>query len=150
MYWRITLAVIVAVFFAGTHWKAYKVGEKAVEAKYQARALEAERQAREREQALMVEKQKAEERYVEQKRKAESAAAGARTELGRLRSALADRGEVTSNPAAGPRVDGRAGLEQELLGQCAAALVSMAAEADRLEAWIIGLQGYVKNVCLPR
>ena len=150
MYGRLIAALVAVVFLAGTHWKAYKVGERAVESQYQTRALEAEKKARELEQSLVVEKQKAEERYVEQKRQAAVAAADARAELGRLRSALADRSAAPTNPAAGPRVDGRAGLEQELLGQCASALVAMAAEADRLEAWIIGLQWYVKGVCLAR
>lgn len=150
MYWRVAFLLVVAVFLAGTHWKTYTMGKQTVQAAWDKQVAEAEKQAREKELKLVAEKQKAEEAYVQEKQKAARAAAGARTELDRLRAELASRGEASPNPAAGPRVDGRAGLEQELLGQCASALVSMAAEADRLEAWIIGLQGYVKGVCLAR
>ena len=150
MYGRLIAALVVVVFLAGTHWKAYKVGGRAVETRYQTQALAAEQKIRELEQNLMAQKQKAEEAYVEQKRKAAAAAASAQSELGRLRDALAQRGQTPADPASSPGVDDRAGLEQELLGQCASALVSMAAEADRLEAIVIGLQGYVKGVCLAR
>lgn len=150
MYWRIAAAVVVLTMLAGTHWKVYTLGRQVVQAEWAQEKLAAEQAAREREQRLVLEKQKAEEAYVQQKRKAAAAVAGAQSELGRLRDALTDRGQAPANTSASPRIDDRAGLEQELLGQCASALVSMAAEADRLEAWIIGLQGYVKNVCLAR
>ena len=150
MYWRLTAALVAIVLLVGTHWKAYKVGGRVVEAEYQARTLAAEQKARELEQHLVAQKQKAEEAYVQEKRKAAAAAAGAQSELGRLRNALTSRSQPSADPAAGPGTDDRTGLEQELLGQCASALVSMAAEADRLETVIVGLQGYVKNVCLAR
>jgi hypothetical protein len=134
----------------GTHWKAYKVGERGVESKYQAAALKAEERARQLEQELIASKQKAEERYVQQKRKADAAAAGARTELDGLRNALAERGAPGANSTSCPGAYGSDRLEQELFGQCASALTSMAAEADRLEALVVGLQGYVKGVCLTR
>ena len=150
MPWKLTLAIVVAVALAGTHWKAYVEGKHVVQAEWNKERLVAEKAAREKEQALVAGKQKAEEAYVQEKRKAARAAADARTELDRLRSALSAGGEPAQAAASGPRINDRAGLESELLGQCAAALVSMAAEADRLEAWIVGLQGYVKNVCSPR
>jgi Fe-S cluster assembly scaffold protein SufB len=147
---RVGAVLFALVALLGTHWKAYVSGGKAVEARYQAQVLAAEQKARELEKTLVVEKQKAEERYVEHKRQAAVTAAGARAELGRLRSALASRREASANPATVAGTNGRTGLEQELFGQCASALVSMAAEADRLETWVVGLQGYVKGVCLPR
>jgi len=150
MYWRVAFLLVVAVFLAGTHWKTYTMGKQAVQAVWDQRVIEAEKQAREKELKLVAEKQKAEEAYVQEKRKAAAAAAGAQSELGRLRNALANRSQPSADPAAGPGADDRTGLEQELLGQCASALVSMAAEADRLETVIVGLQGYVKNVCLAR
>lgn len=150
MYWKLTLAIVVAVALAGTHWKAYVEGKHTVQAEWNKQKLDAEIAARAKEQALVAEKQKAEEAYVQEKRKAARAAADARTELDQLRNALAATGQPGQVTAAGPRINDRAGLESELLGQCASALVSMAAEADRLEAWIVGLQGYVKNVCSVR
>lgn len=156
MYWRITAALIVAALLAGTHWKAYVSGKKTVQAEWNediqkrtTQALEAERAARNQEQQLLAAKQKAEEAYVDQKRKAAVAAAGAKSELDRLRDAINDRGDSScADPAAKPRANGVARLEQELLGQCAGALLEMANTADRLETVIVGLQGYVKDVCL--
>lgn len=146
---RLTAAAVLALLLAGTHWKAYISGQQAVRAQYVAAQLQAEKAARLREQQLIEEKQKAEAVYVDQKRKAAVAVSGARTELERLRDALATRSP--SEPAtASPRAADRAGLEQHLLGQCASALVGMAAEADRLETLVVGLQGYIKNVCLEK
>lgn len=39
-------------------------------------------------------------------------------------------------------------IERQLLGECAATLVTVAAGADLLAAQLIGLQGYVRNVCV--
>lgn len=155
MYWRITAALIVAALLAGTHWKAYVSGKQTVQAEWNLdiqqrteQALAAEQAARNQEQQLVAAKQKAEEAYVDQKRKAARAAAGAKSELDRLRDAIAST-DVAScpDPAAQPRANVGARLELELLGQCAGALFEMANTADRLETVIVGLQGYVKNVC---
>lgn len=156
MYWRITAALIVAALLAGTHWKAYVSGKKTVQTEWNEdiqkrteQALEAERAARDQEQQLMAAKQKAEEAYVDQKRKAAVAAAGAKSELDRLRDAINDRGDSScTDPAAKPRANGITRLEQELLGQCAGALTELAAEADRLEAIIVGLQAYIRGTVL--
>ena len=104
---------------------------------------------REREQALNQARQKAEERYVEKKRRATVAAGRARTELDGLRDTLYALGAPAAgqDPAAACRTDAGA-LERQLLGQCAAALVGVAGEADRLAAQVLGLQGYVREVCL--
>lgn len=110
----------------------------------------AEQATRARERALVVAKNESEARYVELKNRSDRAAAGARDELGRLRDELAARGRAApQNPAAFPRVDA-ATAERELLGQCAQSLVSVAADADRLAAQLIGLQAYVSNVCLAK
>jgi hypothetical protein len=160
VYWRLTLGLILATLLVGTHWKAYVVGQQGVRAQWNqdkaqrvALALQAEQAARVREQELQAAKQQAEVRYAQLKKRAASAAAGAQSELGRLRDELAstDRDPAGGDPGTTQRADGGAGLERELLGQCAAALVGVAAEADRLEAVVVGLQGYVKQVCLaPR
>jgi nucleoid-associated protein YgaU len=143
---RLTAATALALFLAATHWKLYVAGQNSVRVQYQAAALKAEQVARAQEQALTQAKQKAEAAYVKEKQKAAAAAASADRALDGLRSALAERA-VAADPAPGPRVDAGAGLEFELLGHCASALVGLAKEADRLEALVVGLQGYVKNVC---
>lgn len=158
MYWRIAAALIFSVFLAATHWKAYVSGKQVVQAEWNQditnrtqQVLKAEQEARKREQELAAAKQKAEEAYVEQKRKAAVAAAGARNELDGLRGALAARGgDTCPDPSAKPGANAGARLEQELLGHCAAALVELAAEADRLEALVVGLQAYIRGTVLKQ
>jgi ATPase subunit of ABC transporter with duplicated ATPase domains len=146
MYIRLVIVALVLVVLAGTHWKAYLNGRDAVRAQYQARELAAHKAAREREQELVAQRQKAEELYVTEKRKAAAAAAGARTELGRLRDQLAAGRPAPTDPATPIRVDGGS-PEAQLLGACASALVGVAEDADRLAAQVIGLQAYVRGVC---
>lgn len=105
--------------------------------------------ARAQEQALSAAKQKAEEAYAIEKRKAATAARGARAELDGLRNEL--YAIPAPAAAANTRTTGRvnaASIERQLLGQCATALVEVAAGADLLAAQLIGLQGYVRNVCV--
>lgn len=143
---RLTAATVLALFLAATHWKLYVAGQNSVRAQYQTAALKAEAAARTKEQTLLQQKQKAEAAYVKEKQKAAAAAASADRALDGLRSALAER-DAAADPATCTRVDAGSGLERELLGSCASALVGLAKEADRLEALVVGLQGYVKNVC---
>lgn len=148
MYLRLTLAAIALVVLAGTHWKTYVAGGNAVRTQHQAQVIAAEQSARAKEQALLAAKQRTEETYEQNKRKAATAAAAARTELDRLRVALARRGEPAPGAAPSASTDDTRGPERELLGACAADLQSMAAEADRLAGKVTGLQGYVTDVCL--
>ena len=107
--------------------------------------------ARAQEQALGVAKQKAEEAYAIEKRKAAVAARNARSELDGLRNELYALPVPTSNSSANPAPSARVNgitIERQLLGECAATLVEVAAGADSLAAQLIGLQGYVRNVCV--
>jgi hypothetical protein len=105
--------------------------------------------ARAQEQALSAAKQKVEEAYALEKRKAAVAARSARAELDGLRNELyaLPTPVAGADPAPIARVDG-ASPERKLLGECAAALVEMAAGADLLATQLVGLQGYVRNVCV--
>lgn len=153
---RLWIALALAAVLGFTHFTAYRAGKGVVRAQWEAdkaqrmaQALEAEQAARKKEQELLVQRDRAEKRYADEKRKAAVAAAGADAELGRLRDELAaPRRRAGEDPASAARVDGGAGLESELLGHCATALVRMAQEADRLEAVVVGLQQYVKQVCV--
>lgn len=148
MYGRLTFAGVVLLVLAATHWKAYHSGMTSAEAKAARQALVAEQVAREREQQLVLARQKVEERYAQEKRVLQRSAAGAQSELDRLRDELAGGRQAGSDPTAPGRADGSASLERELLSSCAGALVQLAAEADGLAARLIGLQGYVREVCL--
>ena len=153
VYTHIAAAIVSAALAA---WGAWQVqgwrytGQIAQMRQVHAEQLQkAEKASRDREHALSISRQQAEEKYVQEKTRAAAAANRARTELDGLRDELyATRsGPGPKDPAAPGRADGAARLEGELLGQCAAALVGVAAEADRLAAGVVGLQSYVKNVC---
>ncbi len=160
MYWllnpRVWVAAVVLVALGATHFAAYRSGKAVVrvawdqeKAAHTAKLLAQEQSFRKKEQALVAARSAAEKQYADQKRKAATAATDADTELGRLRDTLAERDRelASSDSAASARVNGGARLERELLGHCAQALTDLAAEADRLEARIVGLQGYVRGVC---
>lgn len=103
-------------------------------------------------QELNEAKQKVEQDYAIEKRKAAVAARSARAELDGLRQELyaippADSATGLQTTPAPARVNG-ATIERQLLGECASALVEVAAGADSLAAQLVGLQGYVRNVCV--
>lgn len=156
---KVWAALVLAVVLGATHFTAYRAGRAHVRAAWDkeraelaTKALDAERAARKKEQALAAERKKLEDRYAQDKRKAADAAAGAQSDLDRLRDALAAAPgcPATANPAAASRAAGASRLELDLLGACATALTDLAAEADRLETRVVGLQSYVKEVCLKR
>lgn len=153
MYTHVAAALVSGALAAWGVWQVqawrYDARISAMQEAHAVSLQAAEQAARDRELALNQARQKAEERYVEEKRRAAVAAGRARSELDGLRDTLYALGA----PAAGPdsptacRTDAGA-LERELLGQCASALVGVAGEADRLAAQVLGLQGYVREVCL--
>lgn len=154
LYTHIAAAIVSAALAAWGTWQVqgwrYNTQISQIQKMHAEQLQKAEKAARNREQSLSVFRQQAEERYVQEKTRAAAAASRARAELDGLRDALyASRpGPVAKDAATAGRADGAARPEGELLGQCAAALVGMAAEADRLAAQVVGLQGYVKGVCL--
>jgi glutamate/tyrosine decarboxylase-like PLP-dependent enzyme len=160
MYWTIKTIVLFVVLAAlsFSHYFVYNEGQKAVHSLWTKDKLtkataetNAADEALKKLQTLQAEKQKVDQLYVQEKRKAAVAASGAQHELNRLRDTITS-GTTESNNGSSTisRVDGGTRLEQELLGQCAATLVAMAAEADRLETVVVGLQSYVKNICLAK
>lgn len=149
MHRSIIVAVIVAAV-SFSHYFVYNKGREAVQSKWDKDKLVQTEQALQKQQQLQIEKQRADERYADEKRKAVVASNAAKSELDRLRIELESRREESIGSCTVTGVNGGARLEQELFGQCATTLVAMASEADRLEAIIVGLQSYVKNVCLSK
>jgi hypothetical protein len=152
LYTHVAAAIVSAVLAAWGTWQVQGwryTGQIAQIQKAHVEQLQkAEMAARQREQSLSLFKQQAEEKYVQEKRRAAAAASRAGAELDGLRNELyaARPGTAAQDPTPTGRADGA--TERELLGQCATALVGVAAEADRLAANVVGLQGYVKGVCL--
>lgn len=80
------------------------------------------------------------------------AAAGARAERDRLRQQLAAAGrgsDASQEPDTGSGLDGtpdNAAVLRFVVGQCVDRYIDVAAEADRLGARLMGLQGYVRAI----
>lgn len=142
MYLRLTLALLVAVLLAGTHWKAYVAGQGAVRAELTAQALKASEQARQREQDLRatVENQ---DREL-QKQKARSAAVD-RAHAERLREyqAALSRAAENTRPASGA-----ADPFARIAGECGTALTALDQHARSLATTARALQEYATGVCL--
>lgn len=152
---RLLGAITLAVALSISHWYAYDHGRGAVQAKWDREtarqiqvALKAEQAARAREQTLAQENARLERRHADEKRKAAAAAASASAELDRLRDQIRAAGSRAAcpDPAASGRTHGGA-VFQELLGECAGALLELGKEADRLKGIAGGLQDYARNVC---
>lgn len=153
MYRLIAAAVLVVSIFFSYYFvynTAFNKGEESVHSLWTKDKLQQSQQALLVQQQLQQEKQKSDERYANEKRKAAVAVSAAKSELDRLRDELTSRREESVGTSPITRANGISGLERELLGQCATTLVSVAAEADRLEAVVVGLQSYITNVCLSK
>ena len=153
LYTHIAAVIVSAALAAWGTWQVqgwrYTSQIDKIQKVHAEQAQKAEQAARDREQALSVFRQQAEEKYVQEKTRAAAAASRARTELDGLRDAIYRSTPVAQDPGATCRADDSA-TQRELFGQCATALVGMAAEADRLAANVVGLQGYVQGVCLAK
>lgn len=158
---KLWIGAILLALISFTHYTVYKVGKGTVQAKWDkeraellAKAVELEQNARATEQKLLSARQQVEKKYVDEKRKAATAALAAQSALDSLRHELSTAPSggcaATSDPTAASRAASGARLERELLGACAKAITDLASEADRLETIIVGLQQYVKNVCLKK
>lgn len=105
----------------------------------------AEKEARTRESEMADAVRKASDVYAQNLKRAQAGAAGALSELDSLRNAIAS-GPAAPASAASGSTDGAGGPERQLFGACAATLQGMAAQADRLEAKVIGLQDYIRSL----
>lgn len=155
VYARIAFAVIIAAILGMSHWKVYVMGKNTVQNEWnkaqvtQTKQLAAkEQEYRQQEQNLVAAKNQAEEKYVEIKKHTAVAVAGARSELDRLRRDLAARSlpRAGADSATGTGAHGEA-VVGEVFGDCAARYAGLAEEADAVRDKLIGLQGYVNNVC---
>jgi hypothetical protein len=148
--WLLYAGFVAALCLGAWRFEAHieQKGYDRAQAEYTAAALKASEAARVKEKELQAAVTTVEKRHAETKRRAAADAVAAGNELDLLRSALADRSTGSQDTAAASRIDGPGGLERDLLGACAANLTNLASEADRLESKVVGLQDYVKNVCL--
>lgn len=136
-----------AVFGYGHH--EYTKGTAFVEAKYEKKYLEDVAKVREEETAkrLVVEKAHADD--VERMAAQTAAAAGARSERGRLLTALANRATGAPAPAPGPGLDGTT-LLNAVVAACSGRYEEVAGAAGDLTTKVIGLQNYIRAVGLAK
>jgi hypothetical protein len=134
------LALSAAAWF---HGRAH--GIDLTEARYAAQAAAANREARRFEQQRARAAQEAQDALYADKHRAEAAASAAGRELDRLRHALAQRRDSTSDPESAGRADGA--RERELLAACGAALADMGRDADRIANKVTALQAWVRGAC---
>ena len=153
MYTRIAALVVLLLAFAAAGWKGYALGERHVQAQWDAdiaqrtaQALAASEAARKREQDLNAAVADARGKYAKSVQNVHVVAAAAADGLRNLETILAAPATASSSAVASSGTNGAGGLERQLLGQCAKALAGMGAEADRLAAKIVALQDYVRAI----
>lgn len=144
MYLRVTIALILAVLLAGTHWRAYVAGQGAVRAELTAKALKTSEAAREREQDLRatVENQ---DREL-QKQKARNAAIS-RANDDRLREYQAAIDRANKDACTSSGVDGPFA---KIASECGSAIAQLDKHARGMEATARALQEYASGVCVGR
>jgi hypothetical protein len=151
---RVALYIALLCGLVGCIWYfyewAYDRGEVHKQAEWDAdkaervqAALEASIANRAKEKLLNDKVRKVSDDY----QKLQSANASVALELERVQhdfeTALNSR--CAENPTATGCANGTGGLEQELLRHCAATLVGISKQADRLEAKVVGLQSFIKS-----
>jgi hypothetical protein len=151
LYARIAAAALVAVFLAGTHYKAYKTGQDAITAKWQAdiaqrtaQALEASEAARKVEQELTRQVETERGKYAQQLKNTRTVAAAAGVGMRELQAALAGPAAAASASATARADD--AARARVVVGACAREVQAMAALLDERNQQLIGLQAYVKAI----
>jgi hypothetical protein len=110
-------------------------------------ALQADAANRAKEQALNLSLENLTNAYIQKQHDLATAKSHTDSMLQSFQAALAAaNGAVGSDPAAPGGTNASAGPEHDILSSCAATLVKLAEEADGLEARIVGLQAYIKDV----
>ena len=151
LYARITAVAMVAVFLAGTHWKAYRTGQDAITADWQAdiaqrtaQALEASEAARAKEQELTRQVETERGKYAQQLKNTRTVAAAAGVGMRELQQALAAPAAAASATATARADD--AARARIVVGACANEVQVMAALLDERNQQLVALQAYVAAI----
>jgi Bacteriophage Rz lysis protein len=152
--WRIWAALVLCLGQAAFGWKMYKVGENSIQVKFdmyrnqQIQAAQQQESAnRLKEQGMQKSLENLTNAYIKNQKANSASAAAAGNSLRDLQTAI-DRPTPRDTCAPSSTNGATSRPEPQLLGSCAAALVRLAEEADRLEEQVIGLQAYIKEVVL--
>lgn len=150
----IAAAFTLALVGGAAYVKGREHGAEAVQARWDAervtqlQAHAAAQAAKSKaEDALAVQLQEQSNAHTQEIGRRDTAVAGARTELARLRDALATTAaslrHLTPATPTGPAPDATAPV-RDVLGSCAQELVGLGEQADRLASQVTGLQSYAK------
>jgi hypothetical protein len=149
---RVWLAVVIAIALAGSHWKAYHSGGKAVQAEWDAQtlattqaALAADIANRAKEADLQTKVRKVSNDYAKEKAAHVATVAASADGLRSLQTTI-DSAAATDSTCTS-RIDDLA-RTRLVVGQCAKALQELADIADTGEARLSGLQDYVRSIGL--
>ena len=145
-----TLIAICVCLMLAFGVQTFRIGALKEEAAQQKAALAtaqatAEKEARTREPEMADSARKASDAYQANVNRVRASADGARTELERLRDAIASAGPAPANPASAAGTDD-ATRARFVAGQLANAAAQAAAAADACEIRLTGLQAYVKGI----
>ena len=153
--WRTWAGIAAAIALAGSHWFAWHQGglserlefERYVSEQKTAHIADLEA-ARAKEQALQLTNAKVIHDYQALKRTSTDSAASAKSERMRLLAALAALAAraATTDSTTGPRAD--ADPTERVLRESVERYQEVAGDADRLSDQVIGLQAYVRGVCV--
>lgn len=147
MSWKLWAGVVVAVFLAGTHWKAYKSGGRSVQMAFDMYIIEqkenmlaASEQARLREKSINNSLRESYDNYLVLKKRNSTVVTANTGSLQQLETTIANRPDPSPTTTSG--TDGA--TYRELFQSCARTLTSMAEEADGIAIKLLGLQEYIK------
>lgn len=151
LYSRLAAAAVVAVALAMSHWKAYRSGQDAITAEWQAdiaqrtaAALEASEAARKREQELSRQVEVTRGKYAEQIKATRTVADAAGVGMRDLQQAIAAPAAAASATATARTDD--ASRARIVVSACAREVQGMAALLDEREQQLIALQAYIRAI----
>jgi hypothetical protein len=148
--WRVWAAVTLAVFLAGTHWKAYTAGKRTIQTQFTAYIAEekvlqsaATETARLRERSITDTLRTSYDAYnvLKNSRIADS----------KLASSSLQQLEATAASHPGGNTTTSSGVDvpspyRELFLSCSRTIQTMAEEADGISVRLLGLQNYVSAI----
>lgn len=139
------IATVVSGLVVGWFMRDYVADNQmaAIKAEYAQALAESQAKAREQEQQYVRNLSQASKAYAANQRVLRARVDDARSELDSLLNATKARADAAPAPTAPGGTDGER-TAWDLFGRCARVVQNLAAEADRLEAKLTGLQDYVE------
>lgn len=149
------IAIVAGAIWFAYHW-AYSNGARDVQIKFDAYKTEQVQMAQQQEAANRLKEQgfqtsveNISNAYIKEHSAHLASVASANSMLDSFNASLGSAATKDSPTPASPNGT-TAGLDTQLLGNCAGALVRLAEAADGLEEQVVGLQAYVSAILAPQ